>query len=328
MPSFAALGAAEIVDPALALVFTCVFRRSGQKYRDRAYRYAVADAGHAIGNTIEAGAAIDVGVQLLPRFDDGRVARAVGADDEEEGVVAAAAVDRGLAARVAPSPLVDLPIDERGALPLGATTLAHRATSLVSLDARVAEPAAIILPTAGPVRRPILERIAARRSVREFDARALTLEELGLVAERAFRVAPSLTRSLRISTIVNRVAGVDPGVYRYDPTAQGLRFVRGGAHAADAGRAALDQEVVGGAAVVVVVSFDRATLRAEGPRSYRQAFLEAGLVGARLYLAVGEASLGGCSVGAFYDEETARLIGVSLDEEWPAHFFAYGAPRS
>lgn len=328
VPSLAALGAPEIGDPSVTLVFTCVFRRSGQKYRDRAYRYAVADAGHAIGNTIAASSAIGLGLHLLPRFDDGRMAAAVGADDAEEGVVAAAALGRGMADGIAPSALVTPQIDDPGALPLGATSLAHRATSLALVPEGATSADGLPLPAPQPPGRPILELIRTRRSVREYDARALTVDELGRVMGGALAPEPRLSRSLRVTLIANRVTGLAPGAYRYERATRDLRLLRADELAADAGRAALDQEVIGGAPAVFVISADRSVIEAEGPRSYRQAFLEAGLVGARLYLAAGEASLGGCSVGAFYDEEAARLIGVPLEEEWPVHFFALGAPRT
>ena len=48
------------------------------------------------------------------------------------------------------------------------------------------------------------------------------------------------------------------------------------------------------------------------------------MIGARLYVAAGGAGLGGSSVGAFYDEELARVLEVPLEREWPAHIFAMG----
>jgi SagB-type dehydrogenase family enzyme len=325
-PSMASLGAADAGEPPITLVFTCVFRRSGQKYRDRAYRYAVADAGHVIGNVVEAASAIDVGTRLLPRFDDAKVASAVGADGEEEGVVAALAVGPGIPPAIAPSVLVarsTAPID---GLALGATGLAHASTSLelAPLTSR-AEPAVALPPLEAPAPNA-LALIERRRSVREYADRPLTLREVAGVLRRGHAREPSLSRATRTHVIANRVQGLARGVYRYDPATGGLALAREGAFGADAGRAGLDQEVIAGAALTVAVSFDRATLRAEGARAYRQAFLEAGMIGARLYLGAGAEGLGGCSVGAFYDEELAALLGVSTDVEWPAHLFALGPP--
>ncbi len=52
------------------LVMTSVFQRTGQKYRDRTYRYVAADAGHALGNTLIAAAELGLTAELEPRFDE------------------------------------------------------------------------------------------------------------------------------------------------------------------------------------------------------------------------------------------------------------------
>ena len=74
--------------------------------------------------------------------------------------------------------------------------------------------------------------------------------------------------------------------------------------------------------VVPGARIDRDTFSADatGPaRGYRHAFLEAGLVGERVYLEAGARGLGACAVGAFYDEEAAALIGVDPAREWVVH---------
>jgi len=93
--------------------------------------------------------------------------------------------------------------------------------------------------------------------------------------------------------------------------------------------AALDQDVIGDAAAVFVLSMARAAFAADpsGPaRGYRHAFLEAGLIGERLYLEAGARGLGVCAVGAFYDDEAAALVGVDPQHEWIVHFAALGVP--
>jgi nitroreductase len=74
-----------------------------------------------------------------------------------------------------------------------------------------------------------------------------------------------------------------------------------------------------------VLSIDRAAFAADalGPaRGYRHAFLEAGLVGERVYLEAGARGLGVCGVGAFYDAEAAALVGIDPAREWVVHFAA------
>jgi nitroreductase len=93
--------------------------------------------------------------------------------------------------------------------------------------------------------------------------------------------------------------------------------------------AGLDQDVIGDAAAVIVLALDRATFAADpagAARGYRHAFIEAGLVGERVYLAAGERALGVCAVGAFYDDEAAAVVGADPAREWVLHLAAIGVP--
>ena len=83
-------------------IVTSIFRRTGYKYRDRAYRYVSADAGHLLENLRVAGQAAGMQAQPAARFDEARLARAIGVDGVEEGVLAVMALRRGGAARAAP----------------------------------------------------------------------------------------------------------------------------------------------------------------------------------------------------------------------------------
>lgn len=349
-----ALGAPPDVDAAqgLCVLVSAVFRRTGHKYRDRAYRYLWADLGHALENLRQAAVACGLQAVLLPAFDGPRAAKALGLDEAEEGVLAwvvvrpAAQADAGREAATwgswAPVAAPRDPV-------LGLTGTVHARTSLQraavagaahppsaalrpssSEAPSPASPAALIaLPAPRPHGRDALSLIAARRSQRRFSARALPLPTLSsLLAGLA--LPPVLSPALRIDLVAHAVQGLAPGAYRYLAGPQGLqrRAGRGGARSL-ARAAALDQDVIGDAAAVLVLSADRTVLAADplGPlRGYRHAFLEAGLVGERIYLEATARGLGACAVGAYHDDEAAALVGLDLAQEWPLHFAALGWP--
>ena len=137
--------------------------------------------------------------------------------------------------------------------------------------------------------------------------------------------SPQLSDAIRIHLVVNRVGGLAPGVYRY-LAGHALERVRGGDFGAQAQSAALSQEVIGGAAVVLVLSAEREPMLAEGARGYRQGFLEAGMISERWLLGATARGLAACPVGAFYDDEAAALIGVDRQRQWVLHFAALGVP--
>jgi SagB-type dehydrogenase family enzyme len=172
-----------------------------------------------------------------------------------------------------------------------------------------------------PVRRAITER----RSQRRFHADPVPLAALSSILADMVQ-QPQLSDAIRIHLVVNRVDGLAPGVYRYLGARHALERVRSGDNAARAQSAALSQEVIGGAAVVLILSAERDPMLAEGARGYRQGFLEAGMVSERWLLGAVARGLAACPVGAFYDDEAAALIGVDPQRQWVLHFAALGLP--
>jgi SagB-type dehydrogenase family enzyme len=382
---------ADTAAPALQVLASAVFRRSGHKYGDRAYRYVLADLGHTLENLRVAAGVLGWRASFEPAFDGSAAAATLALDEAEEGVLAlvtlwpaesaalaapasadAAPVVRAganatqavpaAAAPAAPAAMAsavpvgpaqpstqDIPAWQppatRSTAPLGVTDAIHRATSLRWVVPVPAAPAAsLLLPGAfsglGPAielpapRRAVadpLRVIAKRRSVRRFTDAPLALTDVsGVLDAMLRRHPPLLSTAVRLDLVVHAVQGLAPGSWRYQPHRHALIPGRlDGDLRARSRRAALDQDVIGDAAAVLVLSIARAALASDpaGPaRGYRHAFLEAGLVGERLYLDAGARGLGVCAVGAFYDDEAAQLVAVDPAQEWIVHFAALGVP--
>lgn len=312
----------------LHVVATAVFRRTGHKYRDRAWRYILADLGHALENLRVAAAALGTAGALLPRFDEARLAAALGLDEAEEGVLAVFAA--GAAAAPLPLPRL-LGAPPAASAALGITAAIYRASSLRTRpgDAPAARPAdPLALPPAAPRGDDVLALIARRRSRRRFAARALPPEALAAVLAALQAEGPLLSPALRVDVVVHAVTGIAPGAWHHDPASGALQPRRVPLDLRAAARAAaLDQDVIGTAAAVVVLSAERSLIAADpdgAARGYRHALLEAGLLGERIYLAGEALGLGVCAVGAFYDDEAAALVGIDPAREWVLHFAALG----
>jgi len=336
---------------AAAVIATAIFRRTGHKYRDRTYRYVLADLGHALENLRVAVAAAGAQARFVPGFDEARVAATLAIDQGDEGVLALVALQSAardgaaLPAPQAPATRWLAPgLPSENAAPLGVTAAVHAATSLrtaarpaspvVRTPAAAALPAnSIALPGTAATSARWLEVIAKRRSIRRFAKTPLALDVLaGVLAAMTTRSEPILSAAVRVNLVVHSVAGIAPGSYRYDSTLHGLVPRRTPAELrAAAQAAALDQDVIGDAAVVFILSIDRAAFAADplGPaRGYRHAFLEAGLMGERIYLEAVARGLGACAVGAFYDDEAAALVGITPADEWVVHFAGLGIPSA
>lgn len=186
-----------------------------------------------------------------------------------------------------------------------------------------------------------LEAIQARRSVRAYEDGPLPLVHLstllaasaGITETRrglAWRAAPSAGALYPVETylVVNRVEGLEPGVYHYQVAHHDLVQLEPG----DFRQAVVDagggQEMLGAAPVVFVWTalLDRCRHKYLA-RGLRYVYLDAGHVAAQLSVAAVALGLGSVQVGAFYDDELAAIVGVDLDDEPPVYLSAVGEAR-
>jgi SagB-type dehydrogenase family enzyme len=363
----------------LCVIATALWRRSGHKYRDRSYRYVLADLGHGLENLRVAAEAGGATLGFVPVFDEARVAARLGLDQSVEGPLAWLTLMPASAPDAAPA---DLPLPAARPRPvgwtvpampagsrLGVTDAIHQATSLQAADgaapalldtgwtvrvtrAVVSRPAPPVAPAVTPpatptgtptltptaaVRLPAprvspmppLRQIAERRSMRRYTGRPLPLPVLAaLLDAAAVRHGAWLSEAVRIHLVAQAVEGLPVGAWRFSTATRSLAMSRQIDEVRRRSRrAGLDQDVIGDAAVVFVLTIARRILEADlagAARGYRHAFLEAGVLGERFYLEATAQGLGVCGVGAFYDDEASELIAVDPADEWVVHFVAVG----
>ena len=189
--------------------------------------------------------------------------------------------------------------------------------------------------------KPIWEVIAKRRSIREFSRQPITFSELsqliwatqGITSKAwgfEFRVTPSAGALYPIETyiIANRVEEISQGIYHYNVKESKLVLLKEGDFGSDLFHAGLGQEMLEEAACVfiwtAIVGRSKWKYR---ERAYRYIYMDVGHIGQNLYLAATALGLGCCTVGAFFDEEVDRLIGVDGKEEISVYLGAVGRPR-
>jgi len=174
------------------------------------------------------------------------------------------------------------------------------------------------------------ELIERRRTLRNYAPDPITLGELsyllwctqGILEQRGtqatVRTVPSAgaRHAFETALLVNRVVGLEPGVYRY---LAGLHFLIRwpieGDPVARLTRACLNQEQIPRSAVTFfwVAVTERMTWR-YGERGYRYLFLDAGHVCQNLYLAAEAIGCGVCAIGAFDDEALNAAFELDGDD--------------
>ncbi len=182
----------------------------------------------------------------------------------------------------------------------------------------------------------VAEAIRKRRSIREYSGEPMSLSELsyllkfsvGRTEERyGLRAVPSAGAlyPLEAYPVVNLVEGIDPGIYHYLVSSHSLRLVRKGDFRQELVRYALDQQFVGQANLLLVLTaiFQRGEWKYR-QRARRFMILEAGHVGQNVYLIATSLGLGTCAVGSYWDDDYNRLIGVDGKKESVIYLLAVG----
>jgi SagB-type dehydrogenase family enzyme len=189
--------------------------------------------------------------------------------------------------------------------------------------------------------KPLWRVMDQRRSIREFSQQPISFSELsqllwatqGITSkglEFAFRSVPSAGALYPIETYLaaNMIEEIPPGLYHYNVKEAQLVLLKEGHFGSELCRAGLGQEILEGAACVfiwtAVVARSKWKYR---ERAYRYIYMDAGHIGQNFYLASTALDLGCCTVGAFFDEEVNRLIGVDGKEEISVYLGAVGRTR-
>lgn len=176
-----------------------------------------------------------------------------------------------------------------------------------------------------------------RRSRRTYNSRyVLPLDYLsqllslahGITWEkREFRAVPSsgALYPLELYLIVNRVEGVEPGIYHHAIQGHRLEQLRSGDFRQPLVKAGLNQDFLAEANVCFVVSgmFQRTRWKYH-ERTYRYVLMEAGHLGQNLYLAATALDLGVCGIGAFLDTPLNQLLNLDGEREAALYLVTVG----
>jgi SagB-type dehydrogenase family enzyme len=187
---------------------------------------------------------------------------------------------------------------------------------------------------------PIWEAIGRRRSVRDFRRIPLSAADLSqllwasqgvtrVMGEYALRSAPSAGALYPVETYlsIQMVEGIERGIYHYNVREHELEVLRTGDFRAAVAGAALDQDFLAEAAVVIAWTavFARSKWKYK-ERAYRYVYLDAGHIAQNMSLAAVALGLGSCQIAALYDDEVNAVLGVDGKEESIIYMTALGRP--
>jgi SagB-type dehydrogenase family enzyme len=328
----------------IVFVLTSIVWREAWKYRDRAYRYCLHDMGHAWQALALAAGAMGCESYAIGCFPDDEVAQACRLHEDEWPMLVIqlkgdsiplrqpntgetvwyGGEANELSAETVPYPRIDAMHD--------ATKLGGGCDGISSAGPARVGSGEITLPAPASSTRPFGEAARMRRSALNFygGTRSMSLAQLShvLTAASARRSADfGGANFIQLYLYVHRVEGLEPGVYRFWPEGAELETIKLGDQQVAAAGLSLGQELAGNACVAfsMIGDLDRAA-RANGDRGYRYVHFEAGAIGQRLYLAAEALGLGATGIGAFFDDNVHRYLGLTPEQGQVVYHFAIGYP--
>jgi SagB-type dehydrogenase family enzyme len=189
----------------------------------------------------------------------------------------------------------------------------------------------------------VLEKtIHSRKSRRQFSYRSLNINELskllylsnGVLSVEAnagyktFRRAVPTSGALcsvEIYPIVLNVRGLEQGVYHYDSLHHQLDYLRKGDFRDHVQKRLIFQQEFSNASTILILTSWFSKLKFKyNERGYRYALLDAGHVGAHIYLVSTALGLACCGICGFLDDEVNRLIAVNGLDESAVYLLAVG----
>ena len=199
----------------------------------------------------------------------------------------------------------------------------------------------VALPVFEPDRPMTLDKVLEqRKSVRAFKDGSLSLGRLSYLlwastgigrAEDGyeFRTAPSAGALYPIETyiVANDVRKLEPGLYHYAIRSHELEQLKTTDLRRSIATAALGQVMCATAPVVFVWTaiVERSKWKYRR-RAYRYIYLDAGHIAENLALAAVSLGLGTCQIGALFDDELNKILGVDGREETAIYMSVVGVP--
>jgi SagB-type dehydrogenase family enzyme len=326
----------------IVFVLSSIVWREAWKYRERAYRYCLHDMGHAWQALTLAAKALGCDVFATGEFPDDELARLCRLNDDEWPLlvldlrgntiplgeqIAAETVWFGGHANSLSNDVIRYPLIEDF----------HAATKTRAGDCPVVNPprmglGPIKLPSPATSARPFGEVVRKRRSALDFTGgdRSMSWTQLAAVLRTAVQPLQAdfaSTRFIKLYLYVHRIDGLTPGVYRLWEEHAELEPISYGDQRVAAAGLSLAQDLAGNACVAfsMIADIERA-VSTFGDRGYRYVHFEAGAIGHRLYLAAEALGLGATGIGAFYDDEVHRYLGIAANEGQVVYHFAIGYP--
>lgn len=273
---------------------SAVYYRSSWKYKNRAFRYCLLDAGHLLGS-IEASALLKSDtVQMVYNMNREKLNRMFGFEDREWFLAGCAMAVSTEGEEEEVSPLeFELPyIDGSGTFePNRLIEQAYCETT--GMEACTRE---IKAPKFAYGRTRLQETLFNRRSQRGFNEGAITKEKFSYIMDAIHQpILSDCDEDVSVYVVLNRVLDMPLGLYKDGA------YIKYGDFSKKAGYLSLEQYSLSMQGAMAFFLTSKA-------KNYQALYQKAGIIGHRLYVASGYLGIGCSGIGAYYDDEVNEFV--------------------
>lgn len=272
---------------------SAVYYRSSWKYKNRALRYCLLDAGHMLGS-IEASALLkDCAVGMLYTIDREKLNLMFGFEGREWMLSGCAMAVPLLGQEVNAIEFLLPYVDgSRSFEPNALIEQGYTETMRMVGCKRENE-----LPQFGYKPLRLKETLFTRRSQRGFEGGAITKAQFNYIIDAIHQPIPSdCDEDVSVYIVVNRVLDMPLGLYK-----DGI-YIKYGDFARKAGYLSLEQYSLSQQGALAFFLTSKA-------KNYQGLYQKAGIIGHRLYVASLYLGIGCSGIGAYYDDEVNEFVG-------------------
>lgn len=271
---------------------SAIYYRSSWKYKDRAFRYCLLDAGHLLG-CIEASALLKPhAVQMVYTIEREKLNRMFGFE-EREWFLAGCSMAVPLHGQEVSALEFEIPYVD-GSRTFEKNDLIEKAyieTMRLENCKRQIKAAKFTYNT-----NKLKETIFARRSQRGFNEGAITKGQFNYIMDVMHQpILSDCDEDVSVYVVLNRVLDMPLGLYKDG------EYVKHGDFAKHAGYLSLEQYSLSQQGAMAFFLTSKA-------KNYQALYQKAGIIGQRLYVAAQYMHIGCSGIGAYYDDEVNTFV--------------------
>lgn len=297
------IGKSEGIEPYLGyehamkgylFLVSAVYYRSSWKYKNRAFRYCLLDAGHLLG-CIEASALLKPhAVQVCYTIEREKLNRMFGFEDREFFLGAAVMAVPNRAQKIKPIKFALPYVEGSGTFEVNRMVENAYQDSMAFAGCRKS----LNAPKFDYRTDRLQETIFHRRSQRGFKGGAITKGQFGFIMEMVTQpILSDCDEEISVYAVLNRVLDMPLGVQN-----NGV-YIKYGDFARKSGYLCLEQYSLAQSGAVTFFLTSKA-------KHYQALYQKAGIIGHRLYIASNYLGIGCSGIGAYYDDEVREFLGT------------------